>query len=75
MSLRNRELGGNGYCENTAVLKGVKEVFRYCLHFFIGVGKKSAQTMSKNHSVIVSFMQIGAVKPVLHLGAIRCSLG
>jgi len=31
--------------------------------------------MSKNHAVIVSFMQFGAVKPILHLGAIRCSLG
>jgi len=26
--------------------------------------------MSKNHSVVASFMQFGAVKPVLHLGAV-----
>jgi len=40
MSLRNCEFDGNGYCENSAVLKGVKKVFWFCLHFFIGLGKK-----------------------------------
>jgi len=51
MSLRNCEFDGNGYCENSALLKGVKKVFRYCLHFSSYLEKNQHRPSLKNHSV------------------------
>jgi hypothetical protein len=66
MSLRNCEFDGSGYCENNALLKDVKEVFRYCLHFLSYLEKSQNRPCLKNHSAVVSFMQTGVVKTILH---------
>jgi hypothetical protein len=46
MLLRNCEFDANGYCENNALRKGVKKVFRF-FYIFIILRKNSPQIMFK----------------------------
>jgi hypothetical protein len=70
LSILLDQFGVNRYSESHSLLKGIHEILSTFSIFFIRFGNNSVQDVStKANCVIVSYVQIDAMKVVLYTGA------